>query len=74
MHIIHRVGYVFLRVVNDYSAFDTLKKRETAVNANTMQIAPFDCQWPLLVYILTVNGLGSPRIWLTSRNHQNKKQ
>ena len=39
MHIIHRVGYVFLRVVNDYSAFGTLKKRETAVDANTMQVA-----------------------------------
>ena len=36
MHIIHRVGYVFLRVMNDYSAFDTLKKRGTAVNANTV--------------------------------------
>ena len=66
MHIIHRVGYVFLRVVNDYSAFGTLKKRETAVDANTMQVALFDCQWPLLVHIRAVYGRGSSRIWLTS--------
>ena len=74
MHIIHRVGYVFLRVVNDYSAFDTLKKRETAVDANTMQIALSIVNGHSSSIFVTVYGRGSSRIWLTSRNHQNKKQ
>ena len=60
--------------MNVYSAFDTLKKRETAVNAVTMQVAFFDCQWPLLAHIITVNGPGSSGIWLTSRNYEHKKQ